>query len=87
MDDENVIHIKMDYYSAAKKHNIMAFSERQIDLRNITNSEKKPSCLHSSVDLAYNVLMPICKCLQCEYQITFRKEKQRGFLVMWKDEM
>lgn len=41
MDDENVIHIKMDYYSAAKKHNIMAFSERQIDLRNITNSEKK----------------------------------------------
>lgn len=48
MDDENVIHIKMDYYSAAKKHNIMAFSERQIDLRNITNSEKKnpPVCTH-----------------------------------------
>lgn len=83
MDDANVIHIKMDYYSATKKHNIMAFSGKWMDLRNITNSEKNTSCLPSS----YSAFMLVCKCLKCEYHITFRKEKQRGFLAMWKDGM
>lgn len=31
----------MEYYSAAKKNKIMTFPGKWMDLRNITNSEKK----------------------------------------------
>lgn len=40
MDGADGIHIKMDYYSAAQKHDTMIFSGKWMDLRNITDSEK-----------------------------------------------
>lgn len=55
----------MEYYSAAKKNKIMTFPGKWMDLRNITNSEKKnTSHVYSPLwILAYNVFKFMCKCL------------------------